>query len=200
MASYYAVISEGIAALDKNTSEARREYYDRARAILADRLQKADPPLSETFIVDERLALEDAIGKAETVAMLREGTPIPNGIRTQSDHTEDYVRSTALEAYWAQINAKVRTRRERRLAFGGFLIVYAFWMGDLFYERPTFSGWYDWLRLGGIIFFGALTILSYFIMQANCSVDEEERAYVVFTPIILVGAVLASLVLHSAFK
>jgi hypothetical protein len=72
-------------------------------------------------------------------------------------------------------------------------------MGDLFYERPTFSGWYDWLRLGGVTFFGALTILSYFIAQANWSLEEEERAYVVFTPIILVGALLVGLVLHSAF-
>jgi hypothetical protein len=199
MAGYYALISDGIAALDKKTSEARREYYDRARAILADRLQKADPPLSETFIVDERLALEDAIGKAETVAMLRERTPIPNGIRTQSDHTEDYIRSTALEAAWVQIDAKVQVRRERRFAFWGFLIVYAFWMGDLFYERPTFSGWYDWLRLGGVIFFGALTILSYFILRTNWSVEEEERAYIVLTPIILAGAVLLSVALYWAF-
>jgi hypothetical protein len=32
MADYHALISEGIAALDIKTSEARREYYGRARA------------------------------------------------------------------------------------------------------------------------------------------------------------------------
>jgi hypothetical protein len=42
MADYYALISNGIAALDKNTSEARREYYGRARAILADYCRKDD--------------------------------------------------------------------------------------------------------------------------------------------------------------
>jgi hypothetical protein len=197
MSDYCALISDGIAALDIKTSEARREYYDRARAILADHFRKADPALSNTFIENERQALEDAIGKVETDAVGRDGTPIIN--ETQSDYNEDHIRSAALETAWAQLNAKVQMRRERRFAFWGFLIVYAFWIGDLFYERPTFSGWYDWLRLGGVIFFGALTILTYFILQTNWSVEEEERAYIVFTPIILLGAFLLSIALYWAF-
>jgi hypothetical protein len=201
MADYYVLISNGVAALDKKTIEARREYYDRARAILADHCRKADPPLSETFIEHERLALEDAISKVEADAMLREGTPpIPTGLQTQIDHTEEHIRSAALEAAWVTLNAKAQMRRERRLAFWGFLIVYAFWTGDLFYERPTFSDWYDWLRLGGVIFLGALTILSYFIMRENWSAEQEERAYIVLTPAILVGAVLTSVGLHSVFE
>jgi hypothetical protein len=84
-------------------------------------------------------------------------------------------------------------RRERRLAFWGFLIVYAFWTGDLFYD------WYDWLRLGGVIFLGALTMLSYFIMRENWSAEQEKRAYIVLAPAILVGAVLTSVGLHSVF-
>jgi hypothetical protein len=199
MADYYPLISEAIA--DKKTSETRRAFYDRARARLADSLREADPPLSETFIELERLDLEDAIGKAEAVAILREGKPVANGIQTQSDYTEDYIRNAALEASWAQVDAKVqmRLRRERRFAFWGFLIVSAVWIGDLVYKPPTFSGWYDWLRLGGLIFFPAQTILSYFIMRENWSVEQEERAYIVFAPIIFVGAVLVSVALHSAF-
>jgi hypothetical protein len=55
--------------------------------------------------------------------------------------------------------ARVRSYcAQGRFAFWGFLIVAAFWIGDLFYERPTFSGWYDWLRLGGFLFFPAMTI------------------------------------------
>jgi hypothetical protein len=199
MADYCALISDGIAALDIKTSDARREYYNRARAILADHFRKADPPLSDTFIENERLALEDAIGKVEADAMGRYGTPITNGIQTQSDHTEDHIRNAALEAAWAQLDAKVQMRRERRFAFWGFLIVYAFWIGDLFYERPTFSGWYDWLRLGGVIFFVVLTILSYFIMRENWSAEQEKRAYIVFAPMILVAAVLLSVALYFAF-
>ena len=193
MGDYYPLMSEAIA--DKKTGETRRVFYERARLILADKLRKADPPLSEAIIEEERLALENAISKVEADAIPSE-SPLStsNGLQTQNDHTEE--RSAALEAAWTQIDA---IRRERRFAFWGFLIVYTFWMGDLFYERPTFSGWYDWLRLGGVIFFGALTILSYFISQTNWSVEEEERAYVVFTPVILAGAALVSLVLHSAF-
>jgi hypothetical protein len=63
------LISNGIAALDKKTSEACGEYYDRARAILTDHCRKADPPLSEKFIEDERMALEDAISKVEADAV-----------------------------------------------------------------------------------------------------------------------------------
>ena len=199
MADYRALISDGIAALDIKTSEVRQEYYDRARAILADHFRKADPPLSDTFIESERLALEDAISKVEAGAMGSDGTTITNDIQNQSENTEEDIRNAALEAAWAQIDAKAQTRRERRFAFWGFLIVYGFWIGDLFYERPTFSGWYDWVRLGGVIFFGALTILSYFIMRENWSAEEENRAYILFTPIILVGAVLLSVTLHSAF-
>jgi hypothetical protein len=198
MADYYPLISEAIA--DKKMSESRRAFYDRARATLVDRLRKADPPLSETFIEDERLALEDAISKAEAVATSSEGIwPIANGLQTQSDHTEDYIRSAALEAYRGQIDAKVQMRRERRLAFWGFLIVAALWIRSLFYNRPTFSGWYDWLRLAGLLFFPTMAILSYFIVRENWSVEEEERAYIVFTPIILVGTILVSVALHSAF-
>jgi hypothetical protein len=199
MADYYALISNGITALDKKSSEARREYYDRTRAILAEHLRKAYPPLSETFIEDERQALEDAISKVEGCAILSEGTPpIPDGLQTQSDHTNDYIRNATVEASSAKPDAKLQ--RQRRLAFCGFLILYAFWVGDLFYEPPTFSDWYDWLRLGGVIFFGALTILSYFIMLKNWSVEEEERAYIVWAPIILAGTVLVSVALYFTFK
>jgi hypothetical protein len=201
MADYYALISNGIAALDIKTSEARREYYGRARAILTDHCRKADPPLSETFIKNERRALENAISRVEADVMVSERTPpIANGVQTESNHTQDYTRNAALEASWAQINAKVRMRRERRFAFWAFLIVYAFWMGDLFYERPSFSGWYDWLRLGGVIFLLALTILSYFIMRENWSAEQEKRAYIVLAPTILVGAVLLSIALFFTFK
>ena len=134
MADYYVLISNGIRALDKKTSEARREYYGRARAILTDYCRKADPPLSETFIANERRTLEDAISKAEADAITSDGTlSIPNGLPTQSDHSDEHVRSAALEVAWAQLDEKVQMRRERRFAFWGFLIVYVFWMGDLFY-------------------------------------------------------------------
>jgi hypothetical protein len=45
-----------------------------------------------------------------------------------------------------------------------------------------------------------MAILSYFIMRENWSVEEEERAYIVFTPIILGGVVLLSVALFFTFK
>jgi hypothetical protein len=86
MADYYVLISNGIRALDKKTSEARREYYGRARAILTDYCRKADPPLSETFIANERRTLEDAISKVEAEAILSEGKrQIPERLQAQSN-------------------------------------------------------------------------------------------------------------------
>jgi hypothetical protein len=148
--------------------------------------------LALPFIEHERLAFEDAIRKVEAGAILRD--------RTLIDHAEDDIRNAALEASWAEVDAKVQPQRERRLAFWGFLIVAAVWIGDLVYKPPTFSGWFNWLRLGGLIFFPTMAILSYFIMRENWSVEEEERAYIVFTPIILGGTVLVSIALFFTFK
>jgi hypothetical protein len=192
MADWYPLMSDAIAALDKKTSESRHAFYHRARASLADSLRTADPPLSLTFIEHERLALEDAISKVEAGAILHDQTHI--------DRAEDYIRNAALEASWAHVDAKVQTRSERRLAFWGFLIVAAVWISDLVYKPPTFSGWFNGLRLGGFIFFPTMAILSYFIMRENWSVEEEERAYIVFTPIILGGAVLVSVALFFTLK
>jgi hypothetical protein len=189
MADWYPLMSDAIAALDKKTSEARRAFYDRARLSLADRLRKANPPLPLMFIEHERLALEDAISKVEAGAIL--------GDRTLIDLAWDYIRSATVEASTAQPDEN--EQRERRFAFWGFLVLFALWIGDLFYERPTLADWYDWLRLGGVILFPTMTILSYFIMRENWSAEEEERAYIVFTPIILGGAVLASVALYWAF-
>jgi hypothetical protein len=107
---------------------------------------------------------------------------------------EDAISKVEADAISAQPDAK--TQGDRRFVFLGFLILSAVWIGDLFYKPLTFSDRYDWLRVGGIIFFPALTILSYFIMRRNVSVEQEDRAYVVWAPIVLVGAVLVSFALY----
>jgi hypothetical protein len=203
MADYYPLIRNAIAALEKKSSEGRSAFYDRARAILADRLWKADPPLSEAIIDQERLALEDAICKVEADATRSEETrseetrSISNSLQTQSDYAQDYISKAMVEASPAEPVAKLQ--RERRFAFWGFLILAALWIGDLFYKPLTFSDWYDWLRLGGVILFPTMTILSYFIMRKKFSAEEEERAYIISTPIVLVGAVLVTVALYWIF-
>jgi hypothetical protein len=209
MADYYPLISNAIAALDKKNGEGRSAFYDRARAILADRLRKAEPPLSESIIEQERLALEDAISKVEADATRSESKveadttrseetrPISDSPQIQTDHTQDYIRAAMVEALPADPVAKLQ--RERRFAFWGFLILAALWIGDLFYKPLTFSGWYDWLRLGGVIFFPTMAILSYLIVRKKISEEEEERAYIISAPIVLIGTILVTVALYWIF-
>jgi hypothetical protein len=205
MADYHSLISRAIAALNNKSSEARHVFYDRARAALANSLRNADPPLSETIIEQERLALEDAISKVEADVMGSEGTPpIPNDLQTQNDHTEDAVRAAMLyqtkDATVEAAQPDAKEQRERRFAFSGFLILAALWIGDLFYEPPTFSDWHDWLRLGGVILFPTMTVLSYFIMRKKLSsAEQEDRVYIIWAPIILVGTALMTVALYWTF-
>ena len=68
MADYQPLISRAIAGLEQNTGENRRMLYERARAALVAQLRSVDPPLEEADVTRERLALEEAIRKAEAEA------------------------------------------------------------------------------------------------------------------------------------
>ena len=65
MTDYHPLIARAVEGLQKSTGEARRALYERARSALVTQLRSVDPPLSETEITKERLALEDAIRKVE---------------------------------------------------------------------------------------------------------------------------------------
>src|SRR3569833_232315 len=72
MADYYPLIARAIAGLDPNApGESRRALYERARAALIAQLRGVQPPLSESEITRERLALEEAVRKVEAVAAQR---------------------------------------------------------------------------------------------------------------------------------
>ena len=68
MADYYPLIAKAITGLDKSTGEARRALYERARTALVTQLRGVVPALNESDITRERLALEEAIRKAEAEA------------------------------------------------------------------------------------------------------------------------------------
>jgi len=68
MADYYLLISRAIGRLERSSAEARRTVYEHARATLLKQLDAIDPPLSESEKINERLALEQAIRKAEVEA------------------------------------------------------------------------------------------------------------------------------------
>src|SRR5436190_2996127 len=65
MADYHPLIARAVAGLDKNTGENRRALYERARTALVAQLRGVQPPLDESEITRERLALEEAIRKVE---------------------------------------------------------------------------------------------------------------------------------------
>src|SRR3972149_1969531 len=63
--------SRAVAGLEKNPGEPRRALYDRARNALLKQLSGVTPPLPESDIRRERLALEEAIRKVEGDAARR---------------------------------------------------------------------------------------------------------------------------------
>src|SRR6266851_3409789 len=65
MADYYPLIARAVAGLQKNTGDARRTLYERAREALVAQLRGVTPALDESDITRERLALEEAIRKVE---------------------------------------------------------------------------------------------------------------------------------------
>src|SRR5712675_2489219 len=65
MADYHPLIARAVAGLDKNTGENRRSLYERARTALVAQWRGVNPPLEESEITRERLALEEAIRKVE---------------------------------------------------------------------------------------------------------------------------------------
>jgi hypothetical protein len=68
MTDYYPLIAKAVAGLEKNTGDQRRALYERARTALVAQLRGLDPPLTESEITRERLALEEAIRKVESEA------------------------------------------------------------------------------------------------------------------------------------
>jgi hypothetical protein len=66
MTDYLPLLSRAVTGLERNTAEARRSVYDRARQALLKQLRSMNPPLAESEITRERLALEEAIRRIET--------------------------------------------------------------------------------------------------------------------------------------
>ena len=65
MQSYHELLAPAVARLEENTGDARRSLYDRARTALVAQMRGVDPPLDNSDIIGERLALEDAICNVE---------------------------------------------------------------------------------------------------------------------------------------
>lgn len=79
MADYYPLIARAVAGLEKNTGDARRALYERARTALVAQLRSVNPPLSENDVTRERLALEESIRKVEAEAARKAWVDPANG-------------------------------------------------------------------------------------------------------------------------
>jgi hypothetical protein len=71
MTDYHPLIARAVEGLEKNSGEARRALYERARSALVSQLRGVEPALPESEITRERLSLEDAIRKVEAEAARR---------------------------------------------------------------------------------------------------------------------------------
>jgi hypothetical protein len=76
LADYYPLIAQAVNRLEQSTAETRGTIYDRARAAMV-ALRGLTPPLSESDINREQLALEIALKKVETESLRRSRTPQP---------------------------------------------------------------------------------------------------------------------------
>ena len=114
MADYFPLIARAVAGLDKNTGENRRALYDRARTALVNQLRGVDPPLAESDITRERLALEESIRKVESEAAKRPRSdaadePMPS-LRDQGlrDFRETVAEAQGLGDATAEANRSAR--------------------------------------------------------------------------------------------
>lgn len=55
-----------LAGLPDSTEEARRAIYERARKALLGQLRKIEPPIPETDIARENVALDEAVARLES--------------------------------------------------------------------------------------------------------------------------------------
>jgi hypothetical protein len=140
MADYYPLIARAVAGLEKNTGDARRTLYERARAALVAQLRGVTPALDESDVTRERLALEEAIRKVEGEsarqstsradlagrvkapefprwdAPLTEPDPKPTEPRRPQAVPRSDSRAAALAASAAAVAASARAKAEPRYA------------------------------------------------------------------------------------
>src|SRR5215468_3669207 len=98
MADYHPLIARAVAGLEKNTGDARRALYERARTALVAQLRGVQPALSESDVTRERLALEEAIRKveAESVRLARADAPRADAPRAESAAAALQMRSSEI--------------------------------------------------------------------------------------------------------
>ncbi len=113
MADYYPLIARAISGLDPGApGEARRALYERARSALIAQLRGVHPPLTETEITRERLALEEAVRKVESEAAQRSRIEPPRADPLGRARPGDALR-TSVRSRATPVDPNVNRERDR---------------------------------------------------------------------------------------
>src|SRR5215218_5219758 len=110
MADYYPLIARAVAGLEKNTGDARRALYERARTALVAQLRSVNPPLSENDVTRERLALEESIRKVEAEAARKTWVEPVNGAAQTRVRAPEFPRWDPPPATAPEEDVEVRPR------------------------------------------------------------------------------------------
>jgi xanthosine utilization system XapX-like protein len=116
MADYYPLIARAISGLDPAApGEARRALYERARTALIAQLRGVQPPLTESEITRERLALEEAVRKVESEAAQRARTETQRSDNLPRAKPGDALRATASRSRATPLDPQKASRVQDRV-------------------------------------------------------------------------------------
>jgi len=133
MADYCLLIAKAVSDLEKNTDQARRVLYHRARAELSALLRRYD--LSEPDIIRERLALEQAIARVE--------------IKTARSHHDDAQDEVPDKDWFLSLNGE----RDGPYTFAALIEAASRQVinGDTMLWRQGWQNWHPARHIPGII-------------------------------------------------
>jgi len=63
--NYYPLLSSVVAALENTSAEMRRRLYDSARTGFVEQMRKREPPLVDSYISEQQIAMEEAVRRVE---------------------------------------------------------------------------------------------------------------------------------------
>jgi hypothetical protein len=122
MRDYYAVLARAVSGLDSNTPGARKAVFSRARTILIDHLRRRQPSASNSEIIRECAALDDAVRKIESEMTMAKGQNLTRGMRQEpkkSAPSDDPARPTmptkAAHSFKSRHTVSVAQRSTRAL-------------------------------------------------------------------------------------
>jgi hypothetical protein len=100
MADYYGLLSNVVEALEGTSAEVRRRLYDSIRTGFVEQMRRREPPLADSYINQQQIAMEEAIRRVEKEQMSRparrEEVPAPakTGIAVSRSAATEEVRSS----------------------------------------------------------------------------------------------------------